>query len=68
VSGVSATIAKTKYSTKEFKLFYESILYLYNYERMLYNKLYPAAKDQLHKQLLKSITTIEEEVDRRKQS
>jgi hypothetical protein len=35
---------------------------------MLYNKLYPAAKDQLHKQLLKSITTIEEEVDRRKQS
>lgn len=35
---------------------------------MLYNKLNPTAKDQLHKQLLKSITTIEEEVDRRKQS
>ena len=33
---------------------------------MLYNKLTPAAKDQLHKQLLTSIAKIEEEVDRRK--
>ena len=66
VSGVAATLAKTNYSKKEWSLFYESIIYLYNYERMLYNKLTSSEQNNLLKKLLESITKIEKEVDKRR--
>lgn len=68
ISGVAARLAKTDYSTREYEKFYDSIRYLYNFERTLYNKLTPRERDNLHNKLLLSIANIEEEVDRRRQN
>ena len=38
-TGVVAKLAKTDYTTEKYKQFYKSILYLYNYERQLYDNL-----------------------------
>jgi hypothetical protein len=39
VSGVAEVLAKTDYSQQKYEMFYDSILYLYNFERDLYSKL-----------------------------
>ena len=58
----------TDYSKKEYRLLYDSILYLYNYERMLYQKLPTYQQNELLAKLTKSITKIEQEVDQRQQA
>ena len=36
-TGVAAQLAKTDYTTLDFKKFFESLLYIYKYEKRLYN-------------------------------
>lgn len=37
VSGVADVLSKTDYSQRKYEMFYDSILYLYNFERNLYS-------------------------------
>ena len=38
-TGVSQNLAKTDYTTEEFKEFYQTLLHVFNYENQLYNQL-----------------------------
>ena len=38
-TGVVSQLAQNDYTTEQYKQFYKSILYVYNYERQLYNAL-----------------------------
>jgi pimeloyl-ACP methyl ester carboxylesterase len=59
VSGVSAICAKESYTTREFQTFYQSLLYLFDYERTLYLKLDQNAIDNLFSKLVDTMKVIE---------
>ena len=61
-TGVVAQLAKTDYTVKQYKQFYKSILYIYNYERQLYNGLTQDEKDNLNQQLIKKVAEVENEL------
>ena len=64
-TGVVSQLAKTDYTAKQYRQFYKSILYVYNYERQLYNGLTQNEKDNLNQQLIKNVAEVENELERK---
>jgi hypothetical protein len=66
MSGVASTCSKIDYKTPEYQEFYKSLLYVYNFERTLYFQLTQSEQDNLFNRLLISMTEVENEIERRK--
>ena len=65
VTGVAEVLSKTDYSLKKYEKFYDSILYLYNFERSIYDKLDQEGRQNLHDKLLLTLDELEDELERR---
>ena len=66
MSGVATVCSKIDYSAREYIQFYNSLLYIYNYERTLYYQLTQNEMDNLFNKLMVSMTEIENEIEKRK--
>lgn len=59
VIGVAKKVAKHDYNTKDFKLFFDSLLFTINYERTLYLKLTQVEKEGLYQKIVTTVQDLE---------
>lgn len=68
MAGVARNQARTDYSTDEFKLFWESLLYICDYEERMFAALDEILRDQLELDMVPTVKKVEEKMRRKQES
>lgn len=58
-SGVASQLALTEYETDEFRQFYETLLFIFEFENRLYEQLSDADKEQINTQVIRTVADAE---------
>lgn len=68
MAGAACQQSKGNYDTEEYKLFYESLLYVCDYEERLFKKLDESARDRLEYEMVPAVKRVEEQFSLRQES
>ena len=66
MSGVAKKITTNNYDLTEYKMLYESIVYLVNYERQLYSRMTDEERANLNSAMIQAVEQIEVHLKKRK--